>query len=200
MKKEDNSPPILEILDNDYLSDAETTFSISDCSELEHGAFLEGKSTATWYPNFEDDDFDTVEVIAEAKVASVLHQGYSPQTIELWLDNHSDDFNSAGALLCELLDWDSESLDEEIKTCTTRIIILEKFEVKEKYRNKGLGKFLARKILYSAAAKGECVVVQPDLGKENGNEPERLIKFWLGLDKGMKYSAQFNTIYTSIFD
>ena len=60
--------------------------------------------------------------------------------------------------------------------------------------------FLARKILHSAAAKGECVVVQPDLGTENGNEPERLKKFWLGLDKGMKYSSQFNTIYTSIFD
>ena len=68
--------PILEILESDYLSDAETTFSISDCSELEDGAFLEGKSTVTWYPNFEEDDFDTVEVIAEAKVASVLHQGY----------------------------------------------------------------------------------------------------------------------------
>ena len=36
--------------------------------------------------------------------------------------------------------------------------------------------------------------------KENGNEPERLIKFWLGLDKGMKYSSKFNSMYTSIFE
>ena len=72
--------------------------------------------------------------------------------------------------------------------------------MKEKYRHKGIGKFLARKILYSAAAKVECVIVQPDLCKENGNETDRLIKFWLGLDKGMKYLSKFNTIYTSIFE
>ena len=200
MKKEDNSPPILEILDDDYLSNAETIFNVSDCSEPAFGCFLEGKSTATWYPKFEDDDFETEEVIAEAKVASILHQGYSHRSIFEWLDNHSSDFSYAGKLLLDLLDWDGENLDEELRCSTTRIIILEKFEVKEKYRNKGIGKFLARKILYSAAAKGECVVVQPNLGTENGNEPERLIKFWLGLDKGMRYSAQFNTIYTSIFD
>ena len=199
MKKEYNSPPILEILDDDYLSRAETIFTISDCSEPAYGCFLEGKSTATWYPNSEKDEWDT-EVIAEAKVASILHQGYSNKAIYEWLDNHSSDFSSAGELLLDLLDWEGENLDEEIRCSTTRIIILEKFEVKEKYRNKGIGKFLARKILHSAAAKGECVVVQPDLGTENGNEPERLKKFWLGLDKGMKYSAQFNTIYTSIFD
>lgn len=199
MKIEDNSPPILKILDNDCLSNAQTIFTISDCSEPAYGCFLEGKSTATWYPNSEKDEWDT-EVIAEAKVASILHQGYSNHAIHEWLDAHSSDFSSAGKLLLELLDWDGEKFDEEIRCSTTRIIILEKFEVKEKYRNKGLGKFLARKILYSAAAKGECVVVQPDLGTENGNEPERLIKFWLGLDKGMKYSSERNTIYTSIFD
>ncbi len=199
MKKEDNSPLILEILDDDYLSRAETIFTISDCSEPAYGCFLEGKSTASWYPNSEKDECDT-EVIAEAKVASILHQGYSNKAIYGWLDNHSSDFSSAGELLLDLLDWEGENLDEEIRCSTTRIIILEKFEVKEKYRNKGIGKFLARKILHSAAAKGECVVVQPDLGTENGNEPERLKKFWLGLDKGMKYSVQFNTIYTSIFD
>ena len=191
---------INEILNKDFLSNAQTIFTISDCSEPAYGCFLEGKSTATWYPNFEDDDFDTEEVIAEAKIASILHSGYSSQLIWEWLDNHSMDFEWAGELLLELLDWDGEKFDEEIRCSTTRIIILEKFEVKEKYRNKGIGKFLARKILYSAAAKGECVIVQPDLGTEKGNEPQRLIKFWLGLDKGMKYSAQFNTIYTSIFD
>ncbi len=191
---------INEILNNDCLSNAQTIFTISGCSDPEYGCFLEGKSTATWYPNFEDDDFGTEEVIAEAKIASILHSGYSSQLIWEWLDSHSMDFEWAGKLLLELLDWDGEKFDEEIRCSTTRIIILEKFEVKEKYRNKGVGKFLARKILYSAAAKGECVIVQPDLGTENGNEPQRLIKFWLGLDKGMKYSAQFNTIYTSIFD
>ena len=191
---------IIEILNDDCLSNAETVFTISDCSENEYGAFLEGKSTATWYPNFEEGDFETKEVLAEAKIASILHQGYSPQAVELWLDNHSEDFNSAGALLCELLDWESPSIDEDIKSSTTKIIILEKFSVKKQYRNKGLGKFLARKILYSAGAKGECVVVQPDLKEENGNEPKRLIKFWLGLDSEMKYSSKFNTMYTSIFN
>ena len=191
---------IIEILNDDCLSNAETLFTISDCSETEHGAFLEGISKATWYPNCDKDDFEEEEIIAEAKIASILHQDYSPETIELWLDNHSEDFNRAGALLCEILDWDGDKLEEDIRTSTTRIIILEEFAVKEKYRNKGVGRYLARKILYSAAAKGECVIVQPDLGTENGNEPKRLIKFWLGLDKGMKYSAQFNTIYTSIFD
>ena len=191
---------IIEILNDDCLSNAETVFTISDRSENEYGAFLEGKSTATWYPNFEEDDFETKEVLAEAKIASILHQGYSPQAVELWLDNHSEDFNSAGALLCELLDWESQSLDEDIKSSTTKIIILEKFSVKKQYRNKGLGKFLARKILYSAGAKGECVVVQPDLKEEKGNEPKRLIKFWLGLDSEMQYSSKFNTMYTSIFN
>ena len=191
---------INEILNKDFLSNAQTIFTISDCSEPAYGCFLEGKSTATWYPNFEDDDFDTEEVIAEAKIASILHSGYSSQLIWEWLDNHSMDFEWAGELLLELLDWDGEKFDEEIRCSTTRIIILEKFEVKEKYRNKGIGKFLARKILHSAAAKGEFVVVQPDLWAENGNEPERLIKFWLGLDKGMKYASKFNTIYTSIVD
>ena len=190
---------INKILKNDCLSNAQTIFTISDCSEPAYGCFLEGKSNATWYSNHEEDNWDT-EVIAEAKVASILHQGYSNELIFEWLDNHSSDFSSAGKLLLDLLDWDGENFDEEIRYSTTRIIILEKFEVKEKYRNKGIGKFLARKILHSAAAKGECVVVQPDLGKENGNEPERLIKFWLGLDKGMKYASKFNTIYTSIFD
>ena len=191
--------PINEILNNDCLSNAETLFTISDCSEPAYGCFLEGKSNATWYPNHNEDEWDT-EVIAEAKVASILHQGYSNELIWEWLDNHSMDFEWAGGLLLDLLDWDGENFDEEIRCSTTRIIILEKFVVKEKYRNKGIGKFLARKILYSAAAKGECVIVQPDLGKENGNEPDRLIKFWLGLDKGMKYSSKFNTIYTSIFE
>ena len=200
MKGINPNPQILEILNDDSLSKAETTFTLSNCSEPEHGAFLEGKSTATWYPNFEEDDFDTVEVIAEAKVASIFHLGYSNELIWEWLDCHSMDFEWAGGLLLDLLDWNGEKFDEEIRCSTTRIIILEKFEVKEKYRNKGLGKFLARKILYSAAAKGECVVVQPNLGKENGNEPERLIKFWLGLGKDMKYSSKFNSMYTSIFE
>ena len=31
------------------------------------------------------------------------------------------------------------------------------------------------------------------------NEPERLIKFWLSLDKRMGYSTKLNMIYTSIF-
>ena len=190
---------INKILNNDCLSNAQTIFTISDCSEPAYGCFLEGKSNATWYSNHEEDNWDT-EVIAEAKVASILHQGYSNKLIFEWLDNHSSDFSSAGKLLLDLLDWDGENFDEEIRYSTTRIIILEKFEVKEKYRNKGIGKFLARKILHSAAAKGECVVVQPDLGTENGNEPERLIKFWLGLDKGMKYSSKFNSMYTSIFE
>ena len=191
---------INEILNNDCLSDAQTIFTISDCSEPAYGCFLEGKSSATWFSSNHEGDELEPEVIAEAKVASILHQGYSNRAIYEWLDNHSSDFSSAGNLLLDLLDWDGENFDEEIRCSTTRIIILEKFEVKEKYRNKGIGKFLARKILYSAAAKGECVIVQPDLGTENGNEPKRLIKFWLGLDKGMKYSARFNTIYTSIFD
>ena len=189
---------INKILNNDCLSNAQTIFTISDCSEPAYGCFLEGKSNATWYSNHEEDNWDT-EVIAEAKVASILHQGYSNELIFEWLDNHSSDFSSAGKLLLDLLDWDGENFDEEIRYSTTRIIILEKFEVKEKYRNKGIGKFLARKILHSAAAKGECVVVQPDLWAENGNEPERLIKFWLSLDNRMEYSTKLNMIYTSIF-
>ena len=191
---------IIEILNDDCLSNAETIFTISDCSETEHGVFLEGISKATWYPNFDDGDDEEEEILAEAKIASILHQDYSPQTIELWLDNHSEDFNRAGALLCEILDWDGDKLEEDIRTSTTRIIILEEFAVKEKYRNKGLGRYLARKILYSAGAKGECVLIQPALHKENGNEPERLIKFWLGIDSGMKYSSEFNTMYTCIFN
>ena len=200
MKGKDTNPEILEILNADYLSNAETNFSLSNCSEPEHGAFLEGKSTAIWYPNYTKDDFETKEVIAKAKVASIFHLGYSEELIWEWLDRYSADFESAGELLLDLLDWEGEKFDEQIRCNTTRIIILEKFSVKEKYRNKGLGKFLARKILYSAAAKGECVVVQPYLGTENGNDPERLKNFWLGLDKGMKYSSKFNTIYTSIFE
>ena len=45
--KEDNSLPILEILDDDYLSSAETISTISDCSEPAYRCFLEGKSTTT---------------------------------------------------------------------------------------------------------------------------------------------------------
>ena len=46
MKTENNSPPILEILVDDYFSSTETIFTISDCSEPAYGCFLEGKSTA----------------------------------------------------------------------------------------------------------------------------------------------------------
>ena len=98
-----------------------------------------------------------------------------------------------------LLNVDDERWEEDITFSTTRIIILEWFEVLEKYRNKGLGKILARKILYSAAAKGECVIIQPKLGENNGNQPERLKNFWMGLYKGMTYDSEFNTMYTSVF-
>ena len=53
--------------------------------------------------------FPHYEVQGEAKVASILHQGYSNHTIFGWLDNHSSDFSSAGELLLDLLDWDGEN-------------------------------------------------------------------------------------------
>ena len=59
MKGKDTNPEILEILHDDSLSNAETNFTLSNCSEPEHGAFLEGKSTATWYPNYEENDFES---------------------------------------------------------------------------------------------------------------------------------------------
>ena len=187
---------IEELIRSDFLICAETKFKESDCGI--EGTFLEGVSTAYYYPELEENDLRK-EQLAKAKVVSILHTGFSPDQIYESLDNHSQDFESVGCSLMTLLNVDDERWEEDITFSTTRIIILEWFEVLEKYRNKGLGKILARKILYSAAAKGECVIIQPKLGESNGNQPDRLKNFWMGLDEGMTYDSEFNTMYTSVF-
>ena len=47
---------INEILNNDCLSNAQTIFTISDCSEQAYGCFLEGKSSATWFSSNHEED------------------------------------------------------------------------------------------------------------------------------------------------
>ena len=189
---------IAELIADCSLVIGETKYQDNDISGLP-GTFLEGESRAFYYPNLDDGDMQE-EQLAKAKIKSILHSGFSAMTIYEWLDAHSDDFESVGCLLLNLLNEDDKEFSEDIRFSTTRIVILEWFEVLEKYRRQGLGRMLAKKILHSAAARGECVMIQPMLWDRNGNQPERLKKFWMGLDKSMIYNSEFNTMYTSIFN
>lgn len=194
------------ILKSDYLVSAETNFLANE-DVAPSGCFLEGESKAIIEKDFleetiEEDELKQNQIIlARAKIKKIYWGSYAPTEIYEWLDAHSGDFELIGSLLLKLLDEDDELHNTDIYFSTNKITILEWFEVSKKYRQQGLGKLLAKKILDSAAARGECLIIQPKLHDNEGNDPERLKDFWLNLDVGgeLVYNEEFNTIYSPVY-
>lgn len=183
---------------NDFFLKAEVTFSDGRNELAEEGSFLEGKGVVYLYPYADQDDYETREVAARGRIISILHSEASLEEIHEWLDSESQDFCDAGNTLRYLLDWDNET---RVRLETYRVLILEWFEVSEKYRGKGLGLLLAKKLIYAAGGRGQCLLIQPMQHDNKGkNDVKRLERFWQAISEEAVYDNDNYTVYVEVFD
>ena len=131
------------------------------------------------------EDWETEVVIATAYIHNFLYGYLSDSALSLIADGESSELMNLAIAINNMRDIDSQFYDEDIDN-QTRGFLIETFEVEKPFRNLGIGRTAARKMLISAGAPGHPVFAEPGVIGDDGPGIEIIDRFWTKLEPGMR--------------
>ena len=144
--------------------------------------------------------------LSTAKIWRITNFAISPDTLSCIGDSESGDFGAAAQFISEYVTLGSDSIDEieggEEMAFSNLLFYFNDFEVNKEFRCNGLGHYLAAESLRIAGAMNFPFIVYPARteGYSEGNDPERLRKFWMTFQDDMYWNEEWKVVYSRAFE